>query len=221
MSSGYSVSLFTDWTRKNVNQVWIKRRVAEGGSSSVAREFYGAQLATRNMHPLDDQPPDPFNEQMGVPGVWYDRMPHFKMGFTRSSGEELQSEYFVPIEHAYGAIMAVEELHEQMTPHLFISEIRTIDADKLWMSPCYNRACVAVHTTWKPEWNDVVRLLPLVEQKLAPYQAVPHWGKLFTMSPSALQARYERLTDFRRLLSFHDPEGKFRNDFLSQNIYRG
>jgi xylitol oxidase len=221
MSSGYSVSLFTDWTRKNVNQVWIKRRVGEGGSSRVARDFYGAQPATRNMHPLDDQSPEPFTEQMGAPGPWFERMPHFRMGFKRSSGEELQSEYFVPIEHANEAIMALEALHEQMTPHLFISEIRTVAADQLWMSPCYNRACVALHTTWKPRWNDVVRLLPLIEQKLAPYDAVPHWGKLFTMSPPVLQARFAKLADFRELLGHHDPGGKFRNDFLSRNIYPG
>jgi len=221
MSSGYSVSLFTDWTRKNVNQVWIKRRVGEGSSSAVAPDFHGAHLATRNMHPLDDESPEPFTEQMGVPGAWYERMPHFRMSFRRSSGEELQSEYFVLVEHAYDAMMAVEELHEEMTPHLFISEIRTIDADDLWMSPCYNRACVAPHTTWRPEWNEVVRLLPLIEQKLAPYDALPHWGKLFTASPSVLRSRLGKLAAFKELLSHHDPDGKFRNDFLSQNIHRG
>jgi len=221
MSSGYSVSLFTDWTRKNINQVWIKRRADAGDAATIAPEFYGAQLATRNMHPLDDQPPEPFTEQMGVRGAWYDRLPHFKMSFTRSSGAELQSEYFVPIEHAYAAIMALEELHEQMTPHLYISEIRTVAADRLWVSPCYNRACVGLHTTWRPRWDEVMRLLPLIEQQLAPYDAVPHWGKLFTMAPPVLQSRYARIADFRQLLGRYDPHGKFRNDFLARNIYGG
>jgi xylitol oxidase len=221
MSSGYSVSLFTDWTRRNVNQVWIKRRAGDRSSTAVPRDFYGAQLATRNMHPLDDESPEPFTEQMDVPGAWYDRLPHFKMGFVRSSGDELQSEYFVPVERAYEAIMAVEELHEQITPHLFISEIRTVAADRLWMSPCYGRACVALHTTWRKEWDNVVRLLPLIEEKLAPYGAVPHWGKLFSMPPSVLQPRFAKLADFRGLLGRHDPRGKFRNDFLYRNVYGG
>src|SRR3712207_2092922 len=47
MSSGYSVSLFTDWTRKNINQVWVKRRVEPGSSGTMPREIHGEQLATR------------------------------------------------------------------------------------------------------------------------------------------------------------------------------
>lgn len=222
MSSGYSVSLFTDWTRRDViNQVWIKRRVGEEGSGATAPAFFGAQPATRNMHPLDDQSPEPFTEQMGVPGPWFERMPHFKMGFKRSSGEELQSEYFVPLEHAYQAIMAVKEVYEQSAPHQYTSEIRTIGADDLWMSPCHGRACVALHTSWKKEPDAVVRLLGEIEQRLAPFGAVPHWGKMFTIPPAVLQSRFPRLADFRELLGRHDPAGKFRNEFLDRNIYSG
>lgn len=97
MSAGYSVSLFTDWRNKNVNQVWIKSKV-EGNSTEpvkLAPEFYGAKLATQNMHPLDDHSAENCTEQMGVPGPWYERLPHFKMGFTPSSGKELQSEFFL------------------------------------------------------------------------------------------------------------------------------
>ena len=220
MSSGYSVSLFTNWKNKNINEVWIKSRVdASRPTTSIAPEFHGARAATRNMHPVAEQSAEPCTEQMGVPGPWFERLPHFKMGFTPSTGAELQAEYFVPIEHGYDAIMAMEQLHDQITPHLFISEIRTVAADELWMSPCYHRACVSVHTTWKPEWDAVSRLLPLLEQQLSPFDATPHWAKLFTMSPALLQARYARIADFRRLLDRYDPIGKFRNDFLSRNLY--
>jgi alditol oxidase len=61
------------------------------------------------------------------------------MNFTPSSGDELQSEYFVPRDKAYQAILAVEKLRDHVTPHLLISELRTIDADDFWMSPCYKR----------------------------------------------------------------------------------
>jgi alditol oxidase len=222
MSSGHSVSLFTNWKDKNINEVWIKSRLdAIGATARAAPEFHGARLATRNMHPVAEQSPENTTEQMSVPGPWFERLPHFRMGFTPSTGAELQAEYFVPTEHAYDAMMAIESLHDQITPHLFISEIRAVAADDLWMSPCYHRPCVTFHTTWKPEWDAVNRLLPLIEEQLAPFGAVPHWGKLFTMSPAVLQSRHGRVGDFRRLVDRYDPAGKFRNAFLSRNIYEG
>lgn len=217
MSSGYSVSLFTNWRNRNINQVWIKY-VADA-QEDPAPEFYGAKLAERNMHPVEDQSAESCTEQMGVPGPWYQRMPHFKMGFTPSTGKELQSEYFVPLENGYEALMAVEKLHSKIEPHLFISEIRAIDADNLWMSPCYKKPCVAIHTTWKQDWNSVVNLLPLMEKQLAPFNPRPHWGKLFTLKPSVLHERIEKLGEFRALVGEHDPEGKFRNAFLEKHIF--
>lgn len=220
MLSGYSVSLFTDWKNKNINEVWIKSRIEEGSSLiAMAPEFYGAKLATENMHPVEDLAAENCTDQLGVPGVWYDRMPHFKMGFTPSAGKELQAEYFVPLENAYEAMMAVETLHEKISPHLFISEIRAVDADDLWMSPCYKKACVAIHTTWKQEWETVMNLLPQMEEKLAPFNPRPHWAKLFTLSPAVLQTRIEKLDDFKQLINQHDPQGKFRNKFLKTNLF--
>jgi xylitol oxidase len=219
MSHGYSVSLFTDWKNKNINEVWIKSRVEDGVSAEAPAELFGAKLATRNMHPVEDQSAENVTDQMGIPGPWFERMPHFKMGFKPSTGKELQSEYFVPIEHGYEAMMAVEKLHEKISPHLFISEIRTIKADNFWMSPCYKKDCVAIHTTWKQEVDTVNNLLPLLEEQLAPFNPRPHWAKLFTMPPSVLQSRIEKLADFKQLVSQYDPNGKFRNEFLSRNLY--
>jgi xylitol oxidase len=218
MSSGYSVSLFTDWKNKNINEVWIKTVVEKGSSSSIAPDFYGAKAATKNLHPVEDQSAENVTDQMGIPGPWYERLPHFKMGFTPSTGKELQSEFFVRIENAYEAIMAVEKLHDKISPHLFISEIRTIKADDLWMSPCYKKDCVAIHTTWKQE-DEVYHLIPLVEEQLAPYNPRPHWAKLFTMPPGVLQSRIEKLNDFKGLMKEFDPAGKFRNEFIQQNLF--
>lgn len=220
MSSGYSVSLFTDWINKNVNEVWVKSKAA-AGDTAPPPELFGAKLATKNLHPIEDLSAENCTEQMGVPGPWFERMPHFKMGFKPSAGKELQAEYFVPIEHAYEAMMAMESLHEKITPHLFISEIRTIHADNLWMSPCYKKNCVALHTTWKQEVDEVMNLLPLVEAKLAPFNVRPHWAKVFTMAPDVLQSRIEKLADFKSLVKQYDPNGKFRNDFLNKYLYNG
>ncbi|HEX2077193.1 MAG TPA: FAD-binding protein [Longimicrobium sp.] len=218
VSSGYSVSLFTDWAGNKVNQVWIKRRAGDGGPAPGS-DFHGARPATRNVHPVEGHPAENTTEQMGVPGPWHERLPHFRMGCMPSIGRELHSEYFVPLEHGIHAIRAMQALQERLAPHLFVSELRTVAADGLWMSPCYGRACLAVHTTWKPEWEHVIRLLPLMEEKLAPYEAVPHWGKLFTMRPAALRSRFARLPDFRALLARYDPGGKFRNDFLDRYVH--
>ena len=220
-SSGYSVSLFTNWQNHRATQVWIKRRVDQGPSCTFEPDFFGATLATKKLHPVAGHLAESCTEQMGIPGPWYERLPHFRMNFTPSSGAELQSEYFVPRDKGYEAILAVEQLRDQITPHLFISELRTIDADDLWMSPCYKRPSMTIHFTWKPDWLVVKKLLPRIEEKLAPFNAKPHWAKLFTMSPSRLKSLYEKMPDFQALLKEYDPHAKFRNEFLNSNIYGG
>jgi xylitol oxidase len=219
LSSTYSVSLFTDWQSDRINQVWLKRRVSDNTPFAPDSNFFGARLATRQIHPIAGHPAEFCTEQMGVVGSWHERLPHFRMDFTPSSGEELQTEYFVPRQHAFAALSAIARLREQVAPLLQISEVRTIAADNLWMSPCYQQACIAIHFTWKKNWEAVRNLLPLIEEQLAPFSARPHWGKLFTMSPARLQALYEKLPDFQNLLRFYDPQGKFRNAFLDTHIF--
>jgi alditol oxidase len=218
MAAGYSVSLFTDWQNERFSEVWIKSRVVPGEAFTMAPEFFGARAATHNMHPIESLSAENCTEQMGIPGPWQERLPHFRMGFTPSSGKELQSEYFVRHEHAVDAIRAVSKLNQQITPHLFITEIRTIDADNLWMSPCYRKPSVTIHFTWKQEWNAVKAILPKIEQVLEPYDPRPHWGKLFTMSPARLKSRYSKLPDFQKLVASYDPKGKFKNQFLDTYI---
>ncbi len=219
LASGYSVSLFTDWQNSRATQVWIKSRVENGSSASIAPEFFGAKAATRDLHPLDGHSAENCTEQMGVPGPWYERLPHFRMNFTPSSGQELQSEYFVPRERGYEAIRAVEQLKDHIMPVLFVSEIRAIAPDDLWMSMAHNRPSMALHFTWKPDWPAVQKVLPMIEQQLAPFSPRPHWAKLFTMPPAAFQANYERLPQFRELLHDCDPSGKFRNAYLNREIF--
>ncbi|GAB3491717.1 FAD-binding protein [Spirosoma knui] len=217
-SSAYSVSLFTDWQKQRINEVWLKQLI-DGKSQPAKPEFFGAKLAKKNLHPIAELSAEHCTEQMGVPGPWYERLPHFRMGFTPSSGKELQSEYFVPRKNAVEAILAVERLRDHISPHLLISELRTIDGDNLWMSPCYKQPSLAIHFTWKQDWASVRKVLPMIEKELAPFNARPHWGKLFTLAPSVLQSRYEKLADFKKLVQEYDPQGKFRNEFLSTNLY--
>jgi alditol oxidase len=218
-ASGYSVSIFTDWQNHRATQVWVKRRVDQTAHSDPKAHFYGARPATRNLHPLAGHSAENCTEQMGVPGPWYERLPHFRMNFTPSSGAELQSEYFVPRDKAYSAILAVEELRDKITPHLFISELRTIAPDDLWISPCYQRPSMTIHFTWKPEWPEVKKVLPMIEEKLAPFNSRPHWAKLFTMQPDRLRSCYSKMPQYQAILAQFDPAGKFRNKFINKNIY--
>ncbi|HEY0606155.1 MAG TPA: FAD-binding protein [Herpetosiphonaceae bacterium] len=218
VSSGYSVSLFSDWRSANFNQVWLKRLVTDDKAAEAAPLLFEATRATRQLHPIDGMPVENCTQQLGVVGPWHERLPHFRMEFTPSSGEELQSEYFVPRQHAFAALHAIDSLREHVAPLLLISEIRTIAADDLWLSPCYEQPCVAIHFTWAQNWPAVQQVLPLIEERLAPFDARPHWGKLFTMSPARLQALYPKLPDFQRLLRAYDPQGKFRNAFLQTYV---
>ncbi len=218
MTSGYSVSLFTDWMDKKVSEVWVKRRT-DSEVTDLGNDFYGAKAATKNIHPIAELAAENCTDQMGVPGPWYDRLPHFKMGFTPSAGKELQSEYFIPREHAVDALLAIEEMKDEIYPHIMISEIRAIAADTFWMSPCYHQDCITIHTTWKQKQKEVLALLPKIEAKLAPFNVKPHWGKLFTIEPRILHGRYEKYAEFLALAKMYDPTGKFRNGYLNKNIY--
>jgi len=219
VSSAYSVSLFTDWRSARFNQVWLKRRVTDDATIALEPSFFAATLAPGHLHPIAELSAEPCTEQMGAQGPWHERLPHFRIDNTPSSGEELQAEYFVPRQHAVAALRAVAQLHERVAPHLLISEVRTIAADTLWMSPCYKQACVAIHFTWKKDWPAVSKLLPEIEEQLAPFDARPHWGKLFTMPSARLQSLYEKLPAFQELLHSYDPQGKFRNAFLDTYIF--
>lgn len=221
LSSAYSVSLFTDWRNASFNQVWLKRRITNSGVNEPEGKWFGATLALSDRHPIPGVSAVNCTKQMGVPGPWYERMPHFRMDYTPSSGEELQSEYLVPRQHALAAFNAISRLREAIAPLLQISEVRSIAADDLWMSPCYQQACIGIHFTWKKEWGAVRKLLPLIEERLEPLDARPHWGKLFTMSPARLRSLYERLPDFQHLLQSYDPQGKFRNSFLDTYVFGG
>jgi xylitol oxidase len=219
-SSAYSVSLFTDWKRPVFNQVWRKQVLTDGKPASADPEFYGAVSADGPRHPVAGMPTENCSEQLGVPGPWHERLPHFRMAFTPSAGDELQSEYFVPRERAFDALCAIDGMRERIAPLLHTSEIRTIAADDLWMSPCFRQDSVGIHFTWKADWPAVRQVLPLIEERLAPFRARPHWGKLFAMPPERLQPLYEKLPDFRNLLERFDPEGKFRNAYLNRYIFQ-
>ncbi|HLJ54114.1 MAG TPA: D-arabinono-1,4-lactone oxidase, partial [Chthonomonadaceae bacterium] len=213
--AGYSVSMFTAWRGPTIGQVWVKRRAED---EDDAPKVFSAARAVSNVHPIAAVSAESCTAQMGIAGPWHERLPHFRMGFTPSFGEELQTEYLVPRRHAWPALTAVAALGPRIAPLLQISEIRTIAADGFWMSPFYETPCVGIHFTWRQDWEGVRALLPEIEAALAAFEPRPHWGKLFTMAPDAVSSRYPRLQDFRRLARELDPDRVFTNAFVEPFI---
>jgi len=220
-AAGDSVSFFTEWTGDGMDQVWIKRRVDPATPLPPLVDLFGAQPATRERHPIRRLSPEACTPQLGVPGPWFERLPHFRMDHTPSSGDELQSEYFVGADRAPDAFLALHQIRRAIAPLIQVSEVRSIAADDLPLSPASGRASVAFHFTWRPDWPAVRQLLPAIEQALEPFEPRPHWGKLFTLPPEAVRARYPRLPEFVAVAEAFDPSGTFRNAFVDRFVFGG
>ncbi|SED71137.1 FAD-binding protein [Ruania alba] len=211
MSAAYSVSIMTRWNTPTV-QVWLKSR---DGDASLPE----GKPAVKKEHPAG-RDPEGCTEQLGEAGPWQDRLPHFRMGFTPSSGREIQAEYLLPRKHARAAIAALREIGSIITPLLQTCEIRTVAADELWLSGSYGRDTVAFHFTLHPEPVKVRALLGKIEEALAGLEARPHWGKWFSTPGEEIAAMYPRMADFRDLVGRYDPQGKFSNAFLERVVLR-
>ncbi|WP_458116241.1 FAD-binding protein [Arthrobacter sp. D2-10] len=212
--AAYSVSVFTTWRDPDVaDSVWVKRRPDR--DAPLGETLFGALPADDERHPLPGLPAIGCTPQLGMPGPWYNRLPHFKLDFTPSNGVELQSEYLVPRDRAVDAISAVRELSAEIVPLLQVNEIRTVAADELWLSSSYRTDAVGLHFTWVQDQPAVEALLPKLEAALEPYSARPHWGKLFTPGAHDLDRLYPRLEDFRLLAKRLDPDGIFTNPFTA------
>lgn len=210
MGSAYSVSLFTDW-RGGPGATFALWRKAREEDAAFDPKAFGMVLADGPRHPIPGLSAENCTEQGGKPGPWYERLPHFRLEFTPSAGDELQAEYLIPRDHAVSALQTIASLSEQIVPLLMVCEIRTVAADNLWLSPSTGHDSVALHFTWKPEGPAVHAFLPTLEAALAPYNARPHWGKLYTHSPETLASLYPNYANFQALRHRLDPRGKFKS----------
>lgn len=184
----FSVSFFTYWRGSIIDQVWLKQRLDQAAPDDAPLQLHGAMPASVERHPIPGLSPLACTPQLGVPGPWHERLPHFRLEHTPSSGEELQSEYFVGREHAVEAFLALHGLRDRLAPLTQVSEIRSVAADELWLSPAYRRDSAAFHFTWRPDWPSVREVLPDIEAALEPFEPRPHWAKLFAMPPEAIHA---------------------------------
>ncbi|WP_369250015.1 FAD-binding protein [Streptomyces sp. R41] len=213
-ATAYSVSLFTDWGRPGFRHVWLKRR-----TDQPLPDFPWAAPATEAMHPVPGMSARNCTEQLGVPGPWHERLPHFRAEFTPSSGAELQSEYLLPRSDALAALHALDAIRGTIAPVLQICEVRTVAADRQWLSPAYGRDTVALHFTWVEDTEAVLPVVRRVEEALEPFDPRPHWGKVFTVPSAVLRERYPRLGEFRALVDSLDPAGTFTNTFVGDFLH--
>ena len=215
LGSAYSVSGFTDWSDPLRWQVWRKHRV-DGDPWAAPQRWLGGRIADAPRHPVPGVDPVHCTQQLGVPGPWHERLPHFRREFTPSSGDELQTEFMVPREHARAALEAVTQLRGAIAPLLLISELRAMAADDLWLSPAYGRASVAIHFTWVHDEAAVAPVVAEIEARLAPFGARPHWGKVFSTDPGVVRGLYPRWDDVAALVAAYDGAGKLRGDFVGR-----
>jgi xylitol oxidase len=211
-SAAYSVNLLTLWQEPTFELVWIKRHADQTGAEPTGESWFSAVPADQPVTTLGGAP---CTEQLGIPGPWHERLPHFRPEFTPSIGVELQTEFFVPRHQAVDALHALDEVRDRMAPIVQASEIRTMAADGLWLSPAYGRETVGISFTWVKDMAAVLPVIELLEERLAPYDARPHWGKLFTTRPAD---RYPRMNEFHALMRHYDPAGKFTNGYVKRFV---
>ena len=217
LSAGHSVSLFTSWRAEVIDQVWVKRRV-DDRAPDLGPAWMDARRASREWHPIGRMSPDACTPQMGVPGPWHERLPHFRLDQTPSSGSELQTEFLVPRRFGVQALQAVHAIRGLVAPVLQVSEVRSVAADDLWLSPAYGDDCLCLHFTWVDDMADVLPVVAALETELAPFDPRPHWGKVFTMAPEVVRARYRRLGDFQALRRSLDPTNRFGNRMVDRYL---
>lgn len=221
LASAYSVSIFSSFSdARTLDSVWRKHRVdASGGSPGTpeARESWGGQLATTPAHPLLGLDPEAATEQLLRPGPWHHRLPHFRMEFTPSAGDELQSEFFLPRTHAGEALASLSEQAGRLGHAVQVFEMRTVAADDLWLSPFHGRDTVAVHFTWVNDLEVVRPALATVEAAVEPYDPRPHWGKVsLGFDAERVAGLYPALPRFRNLAERLDPERCFSNEYVER-----
>jgi len=209
LASGYSVSVFSTWGPERLSQIWVKALVGV----EPLTQHWGGRETDGPRHPVASMPTENATQQLGVPGPWHERLPHFRHEFLPSSGNELQSEYLLPMTHATSAWQAIDQIRDVVHPLLHVSEIRAVAGDSMWLSLTGGASSVAIHFTWRPG-PGVGPAVTAVEHQLDPYDARPHWGKVFSTLPSALEQLYPRMPDFRDLVRRMDPDAKFGNDLV-------
>jgi xylitol oxidase len=214
-SLAHSFSLLTKWSGEAVDRVWLKVRIGDPEPGARMADL-GARVAPVPATGADD--PSARLNPFGVPGPWSQRMAHFRPDVEPGVLDQIQSEYMVPRDRLAQAVTILRAMGSRIDPLLYATEIRTMAADDLWLSPAQGRDSVGIHFTWKREPDAVSAITQQIEDLLLPLGARPHWGKLIHADAARLAPLYPRMAAFQELVRRFDPAGKFRNAYLDRHV---
>lgn len=219
MASAYSVSVFTTLGPRSFGDVWVKRRMDEADPDLGP---FGGVPADGTRRPVPGQEGEGCTVQGGIPGRWFERLPHFTPDpAASSSGAELQSEYYVTRADGPAALRALWQVDATVRGAMQICELRTLAADGLWLSPAGETGMLGIHFTWHPDEGAVETACREVERVLQPFAPVPHWGKVSTLPAEVVRARYPRMAHARALVRRLDPANTFGNAFTDRYLRTG
>jgi alditol oxidase len=218
MSAGYSVSLMTTWSEPFVSRFWVKTRLSEKDAEARPALRFGLRPA---VEPVAKAAPEAMQRlnPFGVRGAWFERLPHFRPEVVPGPPGHLQSEYVLPRAKVRQAIEQLRARGERIDRHLWITEIRSVAKDELWLSPSYGDDRVGIHFSWLRQPEAVDELTAEIEAMLLPLDARPHWGKIVHAGAGELAQRYPKMLAFRKLARAYDPVGKFANEFLNKHVF--
>jgi len=211
--AAYSVSVFTDW-RDHV-QLWTKRRVDQATLDHAT--LHDGVQASQPEHPVPGADASSCTNQQ-EPGLWSHRLPHFRSDEVPSVGAEVQSEFFVERALMGQAIERLRSIGDALEPVIMVSEIRTIGADNIWLSPQYQRDCAAFHFTWHHDVVAAHAAADLVTDTLAPLRPIPHWGKVFDPRRFDFDQLYPNLRSALACFQEWDPTSTFTNAWMRNTI---
>ncbi|MFK7919661.1 MAG: FAD-binding protein [Ilumatobacter sp.] len=207
-----SVSVFTRWADA-VGEVWCKQRDDQPSSSPF--DLTALEPAPGMRHPIAGAAPDACTVQLGRSGPWSERLAHFRSDAMPSMGNEIQAEFFVDRTVSAEVFAALRSIGPQLDRVLLVSEIRTVAADQLWMSPHHGRDSTAFHFTFRMDPDAVQQAVDLIGSCVAGCHPRFHPSKAL---PTGWQIASTELDRFLELRERLDPEQRFTTPWFRTHV---
>lgn len=212
LAAANSVSVFTRWGDA-VGEMWCKQRDDDPTPDSF--DLGSLSPAEGPRHPIPGAAAEACTEQLGRSGPWWERLPHFRADSTPSSGDEIQAEFFVDRADSVRAIAAMRSIGGRLDDVLLVSEIRTVAADRLWMSPHHGRASTGFHFTFRMDPDAVQTAVDAIAD--AVHECAPRFHPSKAL-PTGWRIESPHLGDFLELKHRLDPTGRFTTDWFRTHI---
>ena len=216
-----SVSLFTDWRGHGLRAGLAqapgpsRRRVRAAGRRSTARPAATGPIGTRS----GGMPADACTEQLGVPGPWHERLPHFRHGLhAERRRRSCRPSTCCRARTRSTRCRAVDALRDRIAPLLQVSEIRTVAADDLWLSPAYGARSrgAALHLAARLAGGRAGAAG--ARGRARAVRAAAALGQALDDGAGRRCRRVSAVAGVRALLERFDPDGTFRNDYVRRMV---